>query len=466
MTGLHNVRLVATEANGYAAGTNIALVLTAGTVDSVPVRETIAQLSIERASPEASRLLGPYNRKYAQTLSGGYLLYFPVDKIGGGFALNADWTPIAGDVKVMIDGAASANVGTLPTATAIGAQAYWALILTGAEVTGKSTLVSIQGTGIRPMMLLVETFGDDLAMYPADIGAVNDDLAQLHDDWADGGRLDVILDARASQTSVDDVPTAAENADAVWDEAIAGHAAAGSTGEALSDAGGAGTPPTVGEIADAVWDELIAGHAGVGSTGEALSDAGGAGTPPTVNEIADEVQTRTIAAVTIINGLAANTVNASALAADAVAEIQSGLSTLNDNGVRIAIGLASPNLDTQLGNLPTNAELNAALGTADDATLAALVTIANAIAALPQDKTGYALTVAERAAIVDKLLLRSIAGGADGGRTVQDALRALRNKTEIAGGTLTVYAEDDATPAWTATATRTAGDPLSAIDPA
>lgn len=54
--------------------------------------------------------------------------------------------------------------------------------------------------------------------------------------------------------------------------------------------------------------------------------------------------------------LAADSVNVSALAADAVAEIQSGLSTLNAAGVRTAVGLASANLDTQLDALPTAAE--------------------------------------------------------------------------------------------------------------
>lgn len=72
-------------------------------------------------------------------------------------------------------------------------------------------------------------------------------------------------------------------------------------------------------------------------------------------------------------------------------------------------------------------------------------------------------TAAENA---DKLLGRNLAGGADGGRTVQDALRPLRNKTSIAGGTMTVCEEDDATTAWTAAVTTTPGDPLSAIDPA
>ena len=36
-TGLHNVNVVATTGNGYAAGTTVQLVLTAGTVDSVSV---------------------------------------------------------------------------------------------------------------------------------------------------------------------------------------------------------------------------------------------------------------------------------------------------------------------------------------------------------------------------------------------------------------------------------------------
>ena len=72
-------------------------------------------------------------------------------------------------------------------------------------------------------------------------------------------------------------------------------------------------------------------------------------------------------------------------------------------------------------------------------------------------------TAAENA---DKVLGRNLAGGSDGGRTVQDALRASRNKTAISGSTLTVYAEDDTTPAWEATVTTAERDALSGIDPA
>lgn len=80
--------------------------------------------------------------------------------------------------------------------------------------------------------------------------------------------------------------------------------------------------------------------------------------------------------------------------------------------------------------------------------------------------SGSGVTPADIEAIADKILSRSLAGGADGGRTVRDALRALRNRSGIAGEVLTVYAEDDATPAWTAAVQTGQRDPLTGIDPA
>ncbi len=78
-----------------------------------------------------------------------------------------------------------------------------------------------------------------------------------------------------------DIPTAAATADAVWDEAQAGHTAAGTFGENLdakvSEAGGGGL--TEEGIADAVWDEAIADHAAAGSTGEAMAAASAGGDP-------------------------------------------------------------------------------------------------------------------------------------------------------------------------------------------
>lgn len=76
------------------------------------------------------------------------------------------------------------------------------------------------------------------------------------------------------------------------------------------------------------------------------------------------------------------------------------------------------------------------------------------------------LSSSERSAIADAMFPRNIAGGSDGGRTFQDALRAIRNKSQISGGVLTVYEEDDVTVAWTASVTTSARDPITSIDPA
>src|SRR3989304_3733373 len=52
VTGLHNVRVVATGANGYAAGGNYALVITTGTVGGTSVvGEVVGEFSLEAQSP-------------------------------------------------------------------------------------------------------------------------------------------------------------------------------------------------------------------------------------------------------------------------------------------------------------------------------------------------------------------------------------------------------------------------------
>jgi len=51
VTGLNNIRVVATAANGYAAGSNYSLVITTGTVDGVSVEgEVVGEFSIEAQS--------------------------------------------------------------------------------------------------------------------------------------------------------------------------------------------------------------------------------------------------------------------------------------------------------------------------------------------------------------------------------------------------------------------------------
>jgi hypothetical protein len=60
--------------------------------------------------------------------------------------------------------------------------------------------------------------------------------------------------------------------------------------------------------------------------------------------------------------------------------------------------------------------------------------------------------------------LGAVAGAA--ARSLLEAVRFLRNRWAIAAGTLTVYEEDDVTPAWTATVSTAVSDPVDEIDPA
>jgi hypothetical protein len=69
-------------------------------------------------------------------------------------------------------------------------------------------------------------------------------------------------------------------------------------------------------------------------------------------------------------------------------------------------------------------------------------------------------------AIADAVINRNIQGGSNTGRTVRQALAALRNKVVVSGGTMTVYATDDTASEWTASVATTAGNPITTIDPA
>lgn len=79
-------------------------------------------------------------------------------------------------------------------------------------------------------------------------------------------------------------------------------------------------------------------------------------------------------------------------------------------------------------------------------------------------QTSNAPTATENA---DAVLNRDMAAVADTNtRSILNALRFIRNKWTNSGSTLTVFKEDDATPAWTAVIASTPGaDPVSGVDP-
>lgn len=120
----------------------------------------------------------PFLRKYNTLLvTGTTAIRIPIIKRNVvDFALGADWTPAAGDVKVFVDGAAAANITNLPTATASGNTAFWEFILTAAELSCKQVLVMISDAAtkaIEDQSFIVETYGNSSAMYAADVSLAN-----------------------------------------------------------------------------------------------------------------------------------------------------------------------------------------------------------------------------------------------------------------------------------------------------
>jgi hypothetical protein len=90
------------------------------------------------------------------------------------FAVGADWTPAAGDVKISIDGGAAANVTNLPTAITMGNTAEWDFSLTSGEMTGKKISITVSDSAtkvVEDQMILIETFGNASALFQPDYGA-------------------------------------------------------------------------------------------------------------------------------------------------------------------------------------------------------------------------------------------------------------------------------------------------------
>lgn len=173
---------------------------------------------------------------------------------------------------------------------------------------------------------------------------------------------------------------------------------------------------------DDVWDEALSGHTTAGTSGKALSDAGAAGDPwGTALPGAYSAGTAGYLIGTNINA------------------------TVSSRASQTSVDTVDDFLDTEIAAIKAKTDnLPAAPAATGDA---------------------MTLTSGERNSVADALLARNVAGGSSAGRLVKEALYVLRNKTAIAGGTLTVYGTDDTTSAFTATVATTAGDPISSIDP-
>ena len=109
-----------------------------------------------------------YLRRYG---AGGHI-YIPILKVAStDFAVGADWTPSAGDVKISKDGGAAANVANLPAAIAMGNGAVWDFSITTTESQAAHIVVTVADSAVKAVQdtwFDIDTYGNASSQLPDD----------------------------------------------------------------------------------------------------------------------------------------------------------------------------------------------------------------------------------------------------------------------------------------------------------
>lgn len=352
VTGLHNIRVVATSGNGYATASNYDLVITTGTVGGVSVvGEVVGSFSIEARSA-----VMPTTAARTLDISAGGEAGLDWANIGSPTtaqnlsATNIDVDQVVASVSGAVGSVAAGGITAASIATgAIDADslaadagteiaaAVWDLDATAHQTQGtfgqaigdpvadtgtifKATVTdatgvtvgtdtatllsrlgtpSDLGTGATVAANLVDIEGqtDDIGVAGAGLTAINLPDQTMNITGNITGNLSgsvgsVTGNVGGSVASVTaGVTLAASAVQAIWDALTSALTTVGSIGKLLVDninatissrlaTAGYTTPPTAAANADAVWEEALADHSGtVGSTAEALAAAGSAGDP-------------------------------------------------------------------------------------------------------------------------------------------------------------------------------------------
>jgi len=101
-----------------------------------------------------------------------------------------------------------------------------------------------------------------LATVDSNVDAILVDTNELQTDWVNGGRLDLILDARAAQTTVDNIETDTQNIQGRLPTALVN-----SRMDSTIDATG-----FEAAAVDLIWDEEMAGHTTADTSGLVMND--------------------------------------------------------------------------------------------------------------------------------------------------------------------------------------------------
>lgn len=301
-TGVHGVRIDLsdnTDAGFYAAGNEYQVVMSGMTIDTKSVNAVIGTFSIERAGGALALLK---NATYglaqlvrsttpANTLSvdaSNKIAVPDTQKVdintiktqtvtcGAGVTVRADVGAAAapGAANGMLIG--GSNAATTFASLSITGQLDAGNILVDTTTVFTGVITATAANDIHG----VETTGGTITTVGTTTNLTN--LPSIPGNWitAAGINAGAITNAKFAAGAIDAaaIATGAIDADAIADGAID---AASIAAAALNGKGdwNTTTPPTVGAIADQVWDEAIAGHLGAGSTGLALNSAASAGDP-------------------------------------------------------------------------------------------------------------------------------------------------------------------------------------------
>lgn len=321
---------------------------------------------------------------------------------------------------------------------------------------GASVSADIADLPTNAELATSQAAADDATL--AAIAALNNLSAAQVNAEVDTALVDIHLDHLLAVTY--DPASKPGAADALLNELVESDAGvARYTANALEQAPTGGSAPTVGQIADAVWDETLADHLGAGSTGAGLNAAGSAGDPwstalpgaygaGSAGKIVGDNLNATVgsrATQTSVDDLPTNAELATSQAAadDATLAAIAALNNLSAAGVRTELATELGRIDVAVstrapesgGNLaavkaktdalPTDPAdeslLEAAIDAAEAAILAAIPTAAANAAALLDLSNGVETSITPRQAL--RLILAASAGKLSGAATTTIAIR-------------------------------------------
>lgn len=306
--------------------------------------------------------------------------YFPLIKRDvADFAVSADYTHSAGDVKVSKDGGAAATATNAPSAITMGNGGMWKLTLTATEMQAAKIAITIIDAAtkvIEDQMILVSTYGNASGEHAFDLDTATQDVnvASVATGAITAGSIatdaigaaELAADAVAEIAAAVAAPTAAVIADAVWDEVASGHTTTGTFGQKEQPIrngtlqNGSANAATLDASASAVDDFYkdcwlyITGGTGAGQVRRIHSYTGSSKLCGIAPSWATTPSGTSVFVVLPITGIpagyqgiqatsfVADAIDSGALAASAVTEIQSGLATAT------ALNTVDDFLDTEI----------------------------------------------------------------------------------------------------------------------